>query len=140
MAKITRRRIDELLEYLPLLTPSEAGKHVQPPSIERSPKGPIVLGGPVYSQTVYAFFKLAAQECWNDYGYDPGSVRLLIDSDDAIAAASMDQIKSMLTFCVRGERFSDGHWGSMIHEGRIQAILRRLERLREDIERGKASQ
>ncbi|MFN8413162.1 MAG: DUF6508 domain-containing protein [Anaerolineales bacterium] len=32
----------------------------------------------------------------------------------------------MLTFCVRGERFSDGHWGAMIEEGYIRRLLERL--------------
>jgi hypothetical protein len=36
----------------------------------------------------------------------------------------------MLTFCVRGERFCDGHWAEMVKAGRIGAILRRLEQLR----------
>ena len=36
----------------------------------------------------------------------------------------------MLTFCVRGERFCDGHWGAMVREGRIGAILHRLQQLR----------
>ena len=45
-------------------------------------------------------------------------------------SASLAQIKTMLTFCVRGERFCDGHWGAMVSEGRIGAILHRLSKLR----------
>jgi len=51
----------------------------------------------------------------------------MVHSDEAIAAASLAEIKTMLTFCVRGERFCDGHWGAMVSKGRIGAILRRLE-------------
>ena len=32
----------------------------------------------------------------------------------------------MLTFCVRGERFSDGHWAEMIEVGYIGFLLERL--------------
>jgi hypothetical protein len=32
----------------------------------------------------------------------------------------------MLTYCVRGERFCDGHWAAMLESGRVVAILRRL--------------
>ena len=32
----------------------------------------------------------------------------------------------MLTFCVRGERFSDGHWAEMIEKGYIRQLLEQL--------------
>ena len=41
----------------------------------------------------------------------------LLLSEDGVRNATLDQIKTMLTFCVRGERFSDGHWGAMIEPG-----------------------
>jgi hypothetical protein len=36
----------------------------------------------------------------------------------------------MLTYCVRGERFSDGHWGAMIEAGYVRRLLERLAELR----------
>jgi hypothetical protein len=36
----------------------------------------------------------------------------------------------MLTFCVRGERFSDGHWEEMIEKGYIRRILERLNEIK----------
>jgi hypothetical protein len=57
----------------------------------------------------------------------------MIQSDEGIASASLSEIRTMLTFCVRGERFCDGHWGAMIRQGRIAAILNRLEQLRESV-------
>jgi hypothetical protein len=38
----------------------------------------------------------------------------------------------MLTYCVRGERFSDGHWAAMLESGRIVALLKRLRALRQE--------
>jgi hypothetical protein len=32
----------------------------------------------------------------------------------------------LLTYCVRGERFCDGHWDAVLRSGRITAILHRL--------------
>jgi hypothetical protein len=39
----------------------------------------------------------------------------------------------MLTYCVRGERFGDGHWAAMLETGKIVAILQRLRMLREEM-------
>ena len=64
-----------------------------------------------------------------DTNYTPSEAGELVASDEAVAAASMEQIKTMLTYCVRGERFCIGHWEAMIHEGRIVLILRRLKQL-----------
>jgi hypothetical protein len=50
----------------------------------------------------------------------------LIKGENSIETATLSQIRSMLTFCVRGERFSDGHWEQMIREGYIRRLLERL--------------
>ena len=39
----------------------------------------------------------------------------------------------MLTYCVRGERFSDGHWEAMVESGVIRSILERLQELRAEV-------
>ena len=36
----------------------------------------------------------------------------------------------MLTFCVRGERFCDGHWAAMIEGGQVRRLLERLAELK----------
>ena len=38
----------------------------------------------------------------------------------------------MLTYCVRGERFCDGFWGSAIESGKIRAILERLKEIQQE--------
>lgn len=129
---ITRERVDELLAYLPLLgTPAERleakwhGTAHQP-----GETGVLTMPYPVYPPEVMEFFRLAGQPCWSDYTYDPAAAGEMVRSDETIATATLEQLKTMLTFCVRGERFCDGHWGMMIREGRIGAILRRLQQLR----------
>ncbi len=47
-----------------------------------------------------------------------------------VARATLDQVRTMLTFCERGERFSAGHWAAMIEEGHIRNLLTRLQQLR----------
>ena len=111
-SRLTRGRIDELLRFLPALAK---------PGLDTEP-----------APVVEEFFSLASQPCWSDYGYDPATAGDMVRDDAIIARATLDQIKTMLTFCVRGERFCDGHWDAMIHEGRIGAILRRLQQLRDE--------
>ena len=54
----------------------------------------------------------------------------MLKDEKLIRAASLAQIKTMLTFCVRGERFSDGHWAQMIEEGYIRRLLERLNEIK----------
>ena len=81
---------------------------------------------PIYNSVVTEFFSLASVECWSDHGYNPSEAGQMLKDDDFVKAASLAQIKTMLTFCVRGERFSDGHWGAMIEQGYIRRLLERL--------------
>jgi hypothetical protein len=85
---------------------------------------------PIYTGEVLAFFMLAGQPCWSDYGYAEKDSAAMVKDDARIASASMDEIRTMLTRCVRGERFCDGFWGSL-HEGdRLDRIMARLAELR----------
>jgi hypothetical protein len=65
-----------------------------------------------------------------DYGYRPEDTARMLKDEAFVQSASLMQIKTMLTFCVRGERFSDGHWAEMIENGSIRRILERVEALR----------
>jgi hypothetical protein len=130
---ITRQQIDELLRFLPLL--GAPGPETEPTwqGLDQNPaSGTFVMPYPVYPPAVEEFFELASHPCWTDYNYASTDAGERLRDDTAIASASLDQIKSMLTFCVRGERFCDGHWGAMVNEGRVGAILRRLQQLRDE--------
>ena len=54
----------------------------------------------------------------------------MLQDDAFVRRATLAEIKTMLTYCVRGERFSDGHWAAVLKSGRIVAILKRLRVLR----------
>ena len=131
-APITRKRIDELLRFLPQSGMPEpvTGPEWRGLDQQATTDGVFTMPFPTYPPVVEEFFSLAGQDCWSDFGYDPSAAGELVHSDEAIASASLAHIKTMLTFCVRGERFCDGHWGAIIQEGRIGAILRRLQQLR----------
>lgn len=81
---------------------------------------------PEYDEGVEAFIRVASKECWSDRRYDSEKVSRMLNDKAGINQASLTDIKSMLTFCVRGERFCDGHVGAMISNGDVQRILGRL--------------
>lgn len=81
---------------------------------------------PDYHPVVRAFFEVVSKECWSDRSYDPWVVGEMLGDPNAIEQADFDTLKSMLTYCTRGERFCDGHWASMIATGYVVRILERL--------------
>jgi hypothetical protein len=87
------------------------------------------LPWPVYHPLVEDFYRLVASECWLDYGYRSAEAAAIIRDQEFIRSASLSQIKAMLTYCLRGERFSDGHWAEMIERGYIRNILERIDQL-----------
>ena len=129
---ITKARIDELLRFLPAF--SSKGQSLNPTwrGGEQDDSGVWTMPWPSYPETVREFFRLAAKPCWNDYNYNPSDAGEMVGDDATIAGATLAQIKTMLTYCVRGERFCDGHWQEMFETGRILALLRRLQALRDE--------
>ena len=88
--------------------------------------GLIRLPYPEYDPLVEAFYRAAAHDCWLDYGYRPEEAARMLANPELVRSASLPQIKTMLTYCLRGERFSDGHWAEMIQAGHIRRLLERL--------------
>lgn len=94
---------------------------------------PVTQPYPIYADDVLEFFQLAGQPCWSDDGYDPAEAARMLENDEFIERATLEEIKSMLTYCVRGEWFCDGHWEAVLQSGRVTAILRRLAVLKESL-------
>lgn len=90
------------------------------------PDGIYRLPWPVYDPVVEEFFRMISQEYWTDFDYSPEEAYQMITNEEFINKANLPQIKTMLTFCLRGERFSDGHWAEMIEKGYIRQLLERL--------------
>jgi hypothetical protein len=129
--RITPERIDELLRFLPRF--AVAGRRYTKAwgGGEKTADGAITIPYPIYEEDVLAFFRLAGQPWWSDYQYDPRGAQAMLQDDAFIERCSLDDIRTMLTYCVRGERFSDGHWEHVLQSGRVVSLLRRLAVLRE---------
>ena len=130
--KTDKDYIDELLAYYPLV------KERNPDKIATWPKTEIkenelvnFLVGPYYADEVIELFKLISQPYWCDYSYSPDTAGNMVYDDGFIKNASLDEIKTMLTYCHRGERFCSGHWEDMIIQGRLEKIFDRLVKIRQ---------
>jgi hypothetical protein len=124
--------MDELLQFLPRFEVPNREFVKEWGGGEATPDGKAIqVPYPIYCDDVHEFYRLAGQTHWSDFGYNPREAHTMLSQDAFIATASLDQIKTMLTYCVRGERFADGHWAHMLESGRIVALLRRLAVLRD---------
>jgi hypothetical protein len=97
--------------------------------------GTYTMPYPTYDPLVDEFFHSVSGGGWLDYNYNPEQAWKMIKDESLIRTASIVQIRSMLTFCVRGERFSDGHWEQMIQEGHIRRLLERLNVIKSELQR-----
>lgn len=131
----TLQEIEELTAYLPRLYGEGFSPVVKWEGGERQKDGSITLPYPQYDSLVEEFFRVAANEFWLDYQYSPEEAGKMIRDENFIKTASLPQIKTMLTFCVRGERFSDGHWEQTIQQGYIRRLLERLNEIKSELAR-----
>jgi hypothetical protein len=125
--KTTPAEIDALLAFLPLLRAAPGSPYFTWGGNTVDADGVLQMPYVDYADWVSHFFRLAGQDCWTDPGYQPQAAARLIEDDARVATASLEQIRTLLTYCVRGERFCDGHWIALIDEGRLVAILERLQ-------------
>ena len=126
----TPPEIDELVSFLPRLSAEGFQAVTSWRGGNRGSDDARSLPWPEYPDIVTEFFRVAARECWSDYDYRPDDAGRLLMNEETVRTADLEQIKTMLTFCVRGERFSDGHWAAMIEGGHVRRLLERLAVLR----------
>lgn len=121
----TSQNIDELLAFLPKLC-NEDFRPVKRWHSGEQENGVIAMPHPEYASVAREFFQAASKECWMDRHYQPETAAAMLGDAQVVQNADLSQIRTMLTYCVRGERFCDGHWGKMIEDGHICRLLRRL--------------
>lgn len=127
---ITVEQIDELLQFLPLFEQPDRKFIERWDGGDRKSDGSITMPCPIYAPEVEDFFHLAGQSWWCDYRYNPSEANIMLQDDAGINSANLTQIQTMLTYCVRGERFYDGFWGSLLESGRVVLLLRQLAAIR----------
>ena len=78
-----------------------------------------------------AFFALLAQAPWSDTGYDPTAAAATLNDPQRIEDATLAELRPLLTWCERGERFIAGHHIALLADGHLQALMQRLSRIAE---------
>lgn len=124
--------MESLIAYLPRLYAEGFVPIASWSGGEKQKDGSFTISYPNYNPVVEEFFRLVSSQGWLDYEYNPEQAYQMLKDDKAIRTASLAQIRTMLTFCVRGERFSDGHWGEMIEKGYIRRLLERLNEIKSE--------
>ena len=127
------KEIEALIAFLPQLY-AEGFSPVTSWGGGKREGGTFSLPYPHYHSLVEEFFRAVAGEGWIDYEYNPEQAYQMLKDENLIKTASLSQIKTMLTFCLRGERFSDGHWAQMIEEGYIRRLLDRLNEIKSELQ------
>lgn len=122
--------IKELVDFLPILYAPEFETIKK--WTTKNKDGTLCFPYPTYTKSVEHFFRLAAKECWSDYQYNPVEAKNMLENQKNINNASLKEIKTMLTYCVRGERFCDGFWSGAIKSGKIRALLERLKEIQQE--------
>ena len=71
---------------------------------------------------------------WCNPDYSPDEAKALIENDEDIKTASLEQIVGALTFIVRRDRFSAGSFFYDVKKGVVLKLLNRLEVFSRDLE------
>ena len=119
--------IERLVSFLPILNGDGFNSVREWHGGVSREDGIIELPGPEYDEAVLQFFRVVESEIWTDPHYVSKNIgRMLNENPEVIESADIDLLKSVMTWCVRGERFAEGHWAAVIESGIIRRILERL--------------
>jgi uncharacterized protein DUF6508 len=128
----TLQDLEELTAFLPRLYAQGFSPIDSWGGGEKHKDGSFSMSYPNYNSAVEEFFRLVSSAGWLDNEYNPEQAYQVLRDEHLVKTASLSQIKTMLTFCVRGERFSDGHWGTMIEKGYVRRLLERLNEIKSE--------
>ena len=113
--ELKRDDIEELVSFLPILYADNVELYTIEPDEES------ISNFYNYNDSVNSFIQSSSKACWMVSEYNDELI-----NNDNIKNASLEEIKGLLTFCIRGERFSSGHIAHMIEKKVIKRILNRL--------------
>jgi hypothetical protein len=122
--------MDELVAFLPKFCQEGFAPVDRWGGGTKGPDGVVTMPWPEYNAVVKQFVAVASKECWTDFQYVSNLADVKLEDIGEVCRASLAQVKTLLTAFVRGERFCDGHWASMIEQGHIRRLLQRVAELR----------
>lgn len=69
---------------------------------------------------------------WCDTDYSSDDAKEIVEDDQKIDSATLDEVIGALTFMVRRDRFSAGSFGDDVEDGTMLKVLNQLERVAGD--------
>ena len=81
---------------------------------------------PEYPAAMEEFVQEASRKCWSDPSYEPNNTARMFNDEGFVATASLSQLRTMVTYFVRGEKFCDGHWAGMFRDGHVGRLVKRM--------------
>ena len=87
---------------------------------------------PQYDRTVNEFFEIIWRRFWQE-DFDPKEVRGILKDPKQIQDINLEQIKRILNYFARGERFCDGLKASAFEGGHIRTLLEILAEIRKTL-------
>jgi O-acetyl-ADP-ribose deacetylase len=124
--ELTRRDCDTMLAFLPHFTlpiNDELAEAMKPGGVFWYDYPPLVED----------FQRLVLADPWAAYDYQPDRDGAILRDPQRLAQADLTDVRRVLTFIVRGERFNSGHVAAMIEDGSVADTLRRLAELRDSL-------
>lgn len=83
----------------------------------------------VYIPDLYRLHRELGESSLMDHSYDPRECQRWLDTRGFIEEATEEQLRALLTHCVRAERFTMGAFGHFVADGVVLEILERLAAL-----------
>ena len=123
---LNEEKVAELLSFLSFFEKGN-GRRIKWLGGERNKDGSVTMPFPDYPEEVIRFFRAAAQPWWTDGSYLAAKPKLMLET--GLENADMEKMKSVLTYCTRGERFCDGFWAELIESGALVRVLKKIEEL-----------
>ena len=120
-SEITKKDIEELVSYLPILYNDDVELY------KIKTDGKYIDDFYHYNKNLNSFIRLVLKPCWFVSSYSDELIK-----NNGIESASLNELKSLLTCCARGEKFRQGHFAIMVERKVIKRILERLKILLKD--------
>lgn len=133
LRKMSARKLTSFIPYFENLSPDTAVKW---DGGGKRDDGTIYLSYPVYDSKFMKFIDSFYHSSIVDYDYKNTLEKHYGDGEginmhEIVKTADINQLKAILTECVRVERFCDGAWANYIKSDLFLDILRRLKNLTE---------
>ena len=81
---------------------------------------------PNYPESVSDLMQYITSSAWCNPNYPANDMRAIFMCRDS---ASIEEVQSMLTSIVRGERFCTGYWQSSLESGELKSVVDRAKQL-----------